>query len=82
MAPTNPKHFFTNQEIVIPTQILTDSGDKLNKKIASPNEKLALLNTYKAIISQYQIPNRMNIYGDYEAMLSEIENSKRFIKRY
>lgn len=82
MAPYQPKQFFINQEVVIPTQILTNDGETFNKKIASPNEKLALLNTYKAIINKYQIPNRMNIYGDYETMLSEIENSKRFMKRY
>lgn len=78
-APTNANEFFKDQEVVIPTQIEINSGDKLIKKIATSKEKLALLNQYKLLINQYGLPNKLNISGDYEAILAE-DCSRRLVK--
>ena len=43
---------------------------------ATPEEKIQLLTMYKSIINEYNIPNRINIYGDYETMLNDLSNSK------
>ena len=69
IAPTNTRDFFNNQEVVIPTQILVSTTDSMDKKEASASDKIALLNQYKAIIKEHNIPNLINIYGDYESML-------------
>lgn len=74
MAPTNISDFFNGQEVVIPTQILATTPDKMDKFEANSGEKIALLNQYRSIIHEYSLPNKLNIYGDYESMLTE--NSK------
>ncbi len=74
-APITPKQFFENQEVLIPTQILVSDNDDLKKMQASPSDKIRLLTMYKSIINEYKIPNKINIYGDYEAMLNELSNS-------
>lgn len=70
IAPTNDKDFFANQEVVIPTQILVNTEDNMSKIEATPDEKIALLNQYKSIIKNHGLRNKLNIYGDYEAMLA------------
>ena len=80
MAPFNVSDFFNCQEVVIPTQILVTTEDKMNKRIATSSEKLALLNQYRSIINQYGLPNMLNIYGDYEVMLNSNSNPKTRIK--
>ena len=75
IAPTNVDNFFNEQEVVIPTQILITTEEKMDKIEAKPNEKIALLNQYKSIINQYKFPNRLNIYGDYESMLVHQEQT-------
>ena len=80
IAPTNTKDFFNNQEVVIPTQILVTTEEKMEKKEATSSEKIALLNQYKSIIETYNIPNRINIYGDYENMLAASSVTKKKIK--
>lgn len=82
-APTNIKHFFSNQNVCIPTQILTTTTDAMIKKEATPAHKIALLNQYKALVSEYDLVNKMDIYSDYMATLSslDIENSKTLIKK-
>lgn len=80
IAPTNTKDFFNNQEVIIPTQILITTEEKMEKVVASPSEKIALLNQYRSIIKEHNIPNKINIYGDYENMLSEQSAVKRKIK--
>lgn len=84
IAPTNDKDFFTNQEVVIPTQILITTQDYMDKFEATPDEKIALLNQYKAIIKNYGLNNNLNIYGDYESMLAcsslESQKNRRRIK--
>lgn len=77
LAPKNTKDFFNNQEVVIPTQILVTTSDKMDKFEATPSEKIALLNQYRAIVNEYRIPNKINIFGDYEAMLGEQVTKKR-----
>ncbi len=72
-APNNIGHFFCNQEVAIPTQILITTTDEMIKKEASPSHKLALLNQYKAIVSQYGIPSKIDIYGDYMSTLTTLE---------
>jgi len=74
-APTNVRDFFYNQNVAIPTQILTTTTETMDKKEASPSHKLALLNQYRAIVSEYDVPNNMDIYGDYIATLSSSERS-------
>lgn len=76
LAPSYPKKFFANQEVIIPTQILVSDNDNLKKIQAIASEKLRLLTMYKSIINEYNIPNRINIYGDYEATLNEDSNVK------
>lgn len=71
MSIIEPEKFFNNQEVVIPTQILITTPDKMEKLEASPEEKIALLNQYKSIITSYKLPNKLNVYGDYESMLTE-----------
>ena len=80
IAPTNTKDFFNNQEVVIPTQILVTTEEKMEKKEATPSEKIALLNQYKSIIETYSLPNRINIYGDYENMLASSSVIKKRTK--
>ena len=77
-APRNVRDFFSDQSVCIPTQILTTTSTEMIKKEATPANKIALLNQYKAIISEFGIANNMNIYSDYLAMLSsqEVESSK------
>lgn len=77
MAPDDVKGFFNNQEIVLPTQILVTTEDTMNKYEASSKDKIALLNQYKSIINEYNLPNRLNIYGDYEAILAAETNNKK-----
>lgn len=78
IAPSMHRDFFKDQEVVIPTQIITTTSDRMIKKEADPNEKLALINQYNAIVSELSIPNKLNIFGDYQAML--VEDSKKRIR--
>ena len=78
LAPIMPKPFFNNQEVVIPTHILYDDNGELFKNSATAQEKIRLLESYRAIISEYNIGNKVNIYGDYMEMLSS--STKRLSK--
>ena len=81
LAPREPKNFFENQEVIIPTQILVSDNDTLTRLIATPNEKIQLLTMYKNIINTYGIPNRKNINSDYESMLNEQNNQQKIMKK-
>ena len=72
-APDDPKSFFKNQEVVIPTQVLKDNNKELIRVTATPTQKKDLLKEYRTIITQYNLDNRINIYNDYFSMLSEEE---------
>ena len=76
LAPTDSKQFFDNKEVVIPTQIIISNDDILTKLVATPEEKIQLLTMYSNIKNMYDIPNMINIYGDYESMLNELSNKK------
>ena len=76
LAPTNPKECFENKEASIPTQIIISDNSKLSKIVATPEEKIALLTMYANIVNKYNIPNMINIYGDYENQLNEMSKSK------
>lgn len=80
LAPENPKQFFDNQEVIIPTQILVSDSNELRKLIATPEEKIGLLTMYSNIINRYGLPNKINIYGDYEATLNDMVNTKTLSK--
>ena len=85
MAPRTPKKYFDNQEVIIPTQILVSDKNEFRKLNATAEEKIQLLTMYKNIINTYQIPNKLNISGDYEAMLNQmalIEQDKQYKKAF
>lgn len=79
IAPSNPYDYFNNQEVVIPTNILVTTQHDMSKQEATPEEKIALLNQYKSIISEYNLPNKLNIYGDYESIL--VDSSKNRVRK-
>lgn len=76
LAPINPKEYFENNEVMIPTQIIISDESKLNKILATPEEKLNLLTMYSNIINMYGLKNNMNIMGDYESVLNYMNNTK------
>ena len=80
VAPQEPKKFFDEKEVIIPTQILVSDNDKLTKTEATAQEKMQLLTIYQNIINKYNIPNMINIYGDYENMLNELSKIKVYTK--
>lgn len=82
-APTNIKDFFNNQSVCIPTQILTTTSEEMIKKEAKPSHKIALLNQYKALVTEYGLVNNMDIYSDYMATLSsqDVETHKTLIRK-
>ena len=78
VAADNPRKFFVSQEVVIPTQILTDDCGTLDKNIAQSQEKIKLLKEYQNIVHEYNIPNMVNIYGDYYSILmSQRDNDQK-----
>ena len=80
MAVENPQKMFSGQEVIIPTQILTDVNGILDKNVATPSEKIKLLREYQNIVNEYKIKNNINIFGDYYSMLlSEQNNDKKLI---
>lgn len=76
MAVEDPNYYFENQEVILPTQILVSDNNDLKKIIATPQEKLQLIAMYTNIVNKYQIPNRLNIFGDYESILNEKQKVK------
>ena len=63
----------SNLGVAIPTQIMI-IDDLMNKYVATPREKIALINQYKSIILEYGLENNLDIYGDYINMLSTQDN--------
>lgn len=85
MAPQAPKKYFDNQKVIIPTQILVSDNNEFRKLNATAEEKIQLLTMYKNIINTYNIPYKLDISGDYEAMLNQmvlLEQDKQYKKRY
>lgn len=81
-APVNYENFFHNQEVVIPTQIITDNNGMLEKRQATSEEKIRLIREYQSIINSNDFRNCLNIYGDYLSMLmsQSKEESKLLLK--
>lgn len=69
-APLNFYDFFKKQELVLPTQILACTNFELDKMVATNEEKLNLLNLYKSIINTYNTESYINIFSDYENLLT------------
>lgn len=76
IAPENFVDFFKSQEFVLPVQLLIDDNKDFTKLIATPQEKLKLLNRYKEIISTYNTNTNINIFNDYIATLTEDSRNK------
>ena len=74
LAPQDPKKYFENQEVMIPTKIFINDILSLNTYNASAEDKIKILTMYKAIIHKYGIGSCLNISGDYESMLNELAN--------
>ena len=81
IAPENIKGLFNNQEVIIPTQILTDDNGNLCKSVATTSEKIKLLKEYQAMINQYGLSSRINIYGDYLSLLMSQERENAKVKK-
>ena len=79
-APEKPEEYFDDQEVIIPTQIFYSDNSELRKIIATPEEKLQLLTMYSNIINKYEVPNRLNILGDYASVLNNQANAKILTK--
>lgn len=71
LSPSNPKEFFEDQEVIIPTQIIISNDDDLSKIVATPEEKISMITMYQNIVNEYGISNNLNIFGDYLASLNE-----------
>lgn len=69
VAPQEFTNLFKNQELIIPTQVLTNDDDNFIKKVATNQEKLTIFNMYKRIIELYKTGSYINIFNDYESML-------------
>lgn len=80
IAPEHGEQYFNKQTVVIPTQILLDVNGILNKMTATPAEKMKMLKEYRAIITEYDFPNMINIYGDYVSCLMDIESKQKTYK--
>lgn len=78
ISPENVARLFKSQEVVIPTQIITDNDGELLKKQATPAEKIKLIKDYQALVYQYGLKSNLNIYGDYisQLMTAEKEEAK------
>jgi len=78
MAPENreiPNYF--NNSAAIPTQILIDDNNKLSKIVATPKEKIDLLNMYRNLILNNSLANKMNISGDYLSILTDMDAKQK-----
>lgn len=71
IAPTNYIDFFKSQTLLLPIQVLVSDVNNLAKIVATPEEKITLLNMYKSIISSNNTNSNIDIYNDYENMLRE-----------
>lgn len=77
MAPESFKSMFDGQEVIIPTQILTDKNGILDKIEAPASAKIKLLKDYQSIINEYSLNSNLNIYSDYLSMLLTEERQKK-----
>lgn len=71
MAPINFSDYLVNQELLLPIQMLINDDQNLSKIIATPEEKIRILNLYKSLIQIYNTSSYINIFNDYETVLRE-----------
>ena len=71
MAPINFSDYLVNQELLLPIQMLINDDQNLSKIIATPEEKIRILNLYKSLIQIYNTGSYINIFNDYETVLRE-----------
>ena len=71
MAPINFSDYLVNQELLLPIQMLINDDQNLSKIIATPEEKIRILNLYKSLIQIYNTNSYINIFNDYETVLRE-----------
>ena len=76
-SPEQAERFFNKQEVIIPTQIITDNNGILEKKLATPSEKIKLLKSYQSLIIANKFSNMINIYGDYYSMLMSLDKEEQ-----
>lgn len=65
----------------IPTQMIIDDNKNLQKILATPKEKINMLNLYKSIITSTGNADHMDISGDYLATLAELDSKSRVYKK-
>ena len=81
-SPEKAERFFNKQEVIIPTQIITDNNGILEKKLATPSEKIKLLKSYQSLIIANKFSNMINIYGDYYSILiSQDKEEQKKLKK-
>lgn len=71
IAPLNYSDFFKKQTLLLPIQILISDENELAKIVATPEEKIALLNMYKTIITENNTGSHIDIFNDYQNILRE-----------
>ena len=78
MAPEkNAVSPYFEHNAAIPTQMIIDDKENLNKIVATPKEKIAMLNLYKSIITSTNVQDKMDISGDYLATLTELDSREK-----
>ena len=80
LAPTNFPDYLYNQELLLPIQLLINDEENLTKLVATPEEKIRMLNLYKSIITTYNTGSYINIFNDYETILRDDVAKKRIFK--
>lgn len=71
LAPEEFYNYFGKQELLLPIQVLIDDNKRFSKLIATPQDKLKLLQRYREIINTYKTSSTINIYNDYIAALTD-----------
>ena len=80
LAPTNFADYLYAQELLLPIQLLINDDENLTKLVATPEEKIRILNLYKLIIETYNTRSYINIFNDYETLLrDDVAKTKKLI---
>ena len=77
IAPEDFYNFLGYQELLLPLQVLIDDNKEFTKLVATPSEKLKLLQRYNELILRYKTYSKINIYNDYVAVLTEDARKER-----
>lgn len=79
MAPVNFADYLFHQELLLPIQLLVNDEKNLTRLVATPEEKIRLLNLYKSIIQTYGTGSYINIFNDYETVLRDASGKRKTI---